>query len=187
MSTTMREALRAAGVTVRDETAEHERRAASPTPLKAPPPLPYVSRRALARVADPLPVPDRCPHCGNEPRFVDHAELYGGRRYGEWPYALACDCGAYVGLHPHTDVPVGTLADARQREARKSGKALFEALRQHRRWSRRRAYRWLANQMDLAVAETHWGWFDAYQCAKAEALCAEALDFGEEHDGSTDD
>ena len=143
--------------------------------LTPPAPLPHVSRRALRRVKQPLPLPTECPYCDGTPRIVDHAVIYGGRRFGEWPYAVACDtCDAYVGLHPHTDIPLGTLADWQLREARKSGKRAFYGLLDAMNWDRPTGYAWLAQQLEIPVSDCHWGWFDVDRCRDAEAAIAQA-------------
>lgn len=151
-------------------------RAYSDEKLEAPAPLPHVARRALRRVKNPIPLPEVCQFCGGTPRIVGHEEIYSGRRYGEWPYAVACDfCDAYVGLHPHTDIPLGTLADKATRDARKAGKAAFFALQELRGWSRREAYEWLAGQLEIPVSDCHWGWFDAETAHQAEQVCEQEL------------
>lgn len=97
--------------------------------------------------------------------------MYAGRRYGEWPYVYLCDdCGAYIGLHPHTDLPLGTLADKPLLWVRKQGKGLFLDLSAVRRWSRFESYQWLAEQMEIPLRECHWGWFDEHRCAQAEMV-----------------
>lgn len=151
-------------------------RADSEHKITPPPPLPYVSRRALARVDDPIATPSECPFCGGAVAYVDHAEIYNGRRFGDWPYMLAClSCDAYVGLHPHTDIPLGTLADQDLRDARKAGKEAFYELMRERGWSRSEAYQWLGQQLRLNVNRCHWGWFDERQCERAENLCLNGL------------
>ncbi|CAN7474089.1 DUF3268 family zinc-finger domain-containing protein [Variovorax sp. LjRoot175] len=47
------------------------------------------SRSATARVKNPLPVPERCPHCGGQCSIVGNEQIYG-RVFGEWPYAVLC-------------------------------------------------------------------------------------------------
>lgn len=123
------------------------------------------SRRAVARVTNPLPVPTECPHCADRVELVDNAEIYG-RSFGEWPWAYLCrGCRAYVGLHPFTDIPLGTLATAEIRAARKRAKAAFNPLWKSGRMTRSEAYRWLGAQLGLDEAHTHIGWFDVAQCA----------------------
>ena len=150
-------------------------RAHSEERLHPPHPLPYVSRRALRRVKNPLPAPTKCPNCVSEVVLTTNADIYG-REYGDWPYAYLCTndlCDSYVGLHPDTDIPLGTLADSNQREARKAAKAAFFQRMRHEGMDRSAMYAWLADQMSIPVGECHFGWFDIAQCQLAERLCKE--------------
>lgn len=136
------------------------------------------SRKAIERVRNPLPVPTECPHCRGAVAVVGNAEIYG-REYGEWPWAYLCrGCGAYVGMHPGTGIPLGTLATEEIRLARKKFKAPFVRLYESGLMDRSEAYRRLAEALGIPVAECHFGWFDAAMCAKAgaasERLLAEA-------------
>lgn len=151
-------------------------RAYSPVQLAAPHPLPFVSRRALRRVKDFKPAPTECPYCKlGEVALVSNSEIYG-REYGDWPYAYLCHCcHAYVGVHPGTDIPLGTLADKPLREARKVAKAKFISLQRAKGWGRTRAYQWLADAMGLPKSETHFGWFNEESCAKADLVCSAAI------------
>jgi hypothetical protein len=150
-------------------------RANSAEKLEAPFPLPFVSRKALKRVKSPLPVPETCRYCGPNTQvfYGHHEEVYGyGRSYGDWPYVLLCDnCESYVGLHPFTDIPLGILADAPLRKARKENKSLFHVVMQGAGMSRREAYTWLAGEMGIPMEQCHWGWFEADDCEKAGAIC----------------
>lgn len=123
------------------------------------------SRRAVKRVLNPLPVPDHCHLCGGACAIVNNTVIYG-REYGEWPWAVRCEkCNAYVGLHPFTDIPLGTLANAPMRAARKVAKAWFNPLWEVGPMTRTEAYAWLAQAMGIAnVEECHIGWFDIAQC-----------------------
>lgn len=123
------------------------------------------SRSATRRVTNPLPVPDKCPHCGSYCAIVNNSEIYG-REYGEWPWAVLCKgCRAYVGLHPFTGIPLGTLATGPMRKARQAAKHVFNPLWQQGRMSRREAYAWLAGALGIAdVNACHIGWFDVNQC-----------------------
>lgn len=130
------------------------------------------SRRATARVKDALPAPTICPHCGGEVKLVSNAAIYG-REFGEWPWAFLCGgCRAYVGLHPFTGIPLGTLATAPMREARQRAKAAFNPLWQSGRMSRTDAYAWLAKEMGIPAAECHIGMFDVAQCELVQKLSA---------------
>lgn len=143
--------------------------------LVPPPPLPYVSRRSLKKITGWMAPPEHCRYCGDAVFLVTNDEIYG-RRYGEWPYAYKCiGCDANVGLHPHTDIPLGTLADKALREARKNKKLHIQLTRQQK-WSRLQSYAWLAKQMSIEVKDCHWGWFDLADCEKAATICQDALD-----------
>lgn len=144
--------------------------------LVPPAPLPHVSRKSLARVTDPLPVPTTCHCCGNPVRLINNKLIYG-TEYGEWPYAYRCTgCAAYVGLHPNTDIPLGTLADAPLRAARKRSKEAFvKATRLLHIKERKRSYQWLANAMNIPNSECHFAWFDLDLCRRAERVCTEVV------------
>jgi|SRR5438128_3340294 len=147
-------------------------RAHSSERLVAPHPLPVVSRRSLRRVKDPLPIPTECPCCGGPVKLINNSEIYNGREYGDWPYAYYCKlCDAYVGLHPGTDIPLGTLASKVLREARKSSKTSFTKLYKTYKWGREEAYHWLAEKLGIPKKECHFGWFKEYQCTLAERIC----------------
>lgn len=134
------------------------------TPARGSSPL-HPSIRATVRVKNPLPTPTECPHCAAPVSLVSNETIYG-RAYGEWPWVYACSgCGAYVGLHPFTAIPLGTLATAEIRDARKRAKAAFNPIWQQGRMSRTDAYAWLAGALGIAdVKACHIGWFDVDQC-----------------------
>lgn len=150
-------------------------RANAPERITAPAPLPHVSRRALKRVKNPLPAPDNCRYCGHEVSLVRNSAIYNGRSYGDWPYAYLCQgCRAYVGLHPDTDIPLGTLADDRLRAARNHSKAKFHDHMKTVGLGRTAAYKWLAAQMGIEVGICHFGWFEADDCAHVVKIIAQA-------------
>lgn len=132
------------------------------------------SRKATARVKNPLPVPAICRFCGGEVGLKTHREVYG-RDYGDWPWVYMCSCcRAYVGLHPFTAIPLGTLADKATRDARKQCKPAFESLWRGGEMSRTQAYEWLAKRLGIPVGECHFGWFDVERCQQAQQICLEA-------------
>lgn len=142
-------------------------------PLIATAPLPVISRRALRRVKDPVQIPVMCPHCYSRVRLVNNNVIYNGRSYGDWPFVYLCmgaNCRAYIGLHPGTDIPLGTLADKPTREARIAGKTPFNDI-----WrdliTRKEAYAWLAKAMSIEPEACHFGLFNIEQSRKARDLC----------------
>jgi len=163
---------------------------AAALPPRAPGPVTpsNPSRRAVARVLNPLPVPDRCPHCASKV-FIDTNALIYGRPFGEWPWALMCTgCDSYVGLHPFTGIPLGTLATKPMRDARKRAKDAFNPLWQDGGMTRTEAYAWLAGELGIAeVEKCHIGWFDVKQCEAVVRACYRR-EFGAEEvdDGPAD-
>ena len=125
------------------------------------------SRRATARVTAPLPVPTECRHCGARVDLVSNSAVYG-KPFGPWPWAFLCqnrDCGAYVGLHPFTGIPLGTLATRSIRNARLRAKAVFNPLWESKAMTRAEAYAWLAAELGIEdVQQCHIGWMDVAGC-----------------------
>lgn len=152
-------------------------RAYSTTLLVPPHPLPHVSRRALKRVRDRLEPPTHCNLCNFPVRLTRNREIYNGQDYGDWPFVYLCQgCGAYVGLHPSTDLPLGTLADFPTRQARKEAKNLFHRL-MHTRFlgNRTRAYDGLARELRIDRKLCHFGLFDENQAMTAHRRILEMI------------
>lgn len=151
-------------------------RAHSKERITPPHPLPVVSRHALRRVKDWMPPPTCCPYCDGKVELVNNSEIYRGRSFGDWPYAYLCrPCDAFVGLHPATDLPLGTMADKELREARKSAKHLWQRVSSVEGMPRNQAYTWLAQRMQIPKAECHFGHFDLERCEQAFKVCDEHL------------
>lgn len=135
------------------------------------------SKSASARVKGALPAPTVCRYCGSDVEIVSNKVIYG-REFGEWPWAYRCanrPCDSYVGMHPFTAIPLGTLADAPTREARKRAKRVFEPLWKSGRMGRKEAYAWLAQKLGIDdVDKCHIGWFDADMCEQVFRVCVEA-------------
>ena len=138
------------------------------------------SRKATARVKNPLPAPTECRYCGGPVEIAHHSDVYG-REYSDWPWMYRCaPCDAYVGLHPFTNIPLGILADRDLREARKRCKPVFERLFRSGRMTRSEAYAALADELRIPREECHFGWFDEARC---EAARVASLTIMEAQDG----
>ncbi|AHB56378.1 hypothetical protein U769_15720 [Pseudomonas aeruginosa MTB-1] len=156
-------------------------RAYSENRIIAPEPLPHVSRKALKRVTHALPIPTVCPYCGSDVDLVNNSEIYRGKSYGDWPYAYRCanfngDCDSFVGLHPDTDLPLGTLADKPLREARNRCKRPFERIWRDKLMKRTQAYEWLAEQLKIPKEQCHFGLFNIALCERAKNICDQFLE-----------
>ena len=106
---------------------------------------------------------------------MHHKEIYG-LSYGVWPYAYQCtSCKAHVGVHPSTNLPLGTLADHALRESRIASKDLFQRVLKVRGLSRTRGYQWLASGMEIPKESCHFGWFELKDCERAKSICENEL------------
>lgn len=134
-----------------------------------------ISKSSVLKVKNPLPIPLICPHCASNVELVDNIKIYRTKSYGAWPYAYLCmgkDCRSYVGLHPYTTIPLGTLATATMRDARKKAKAVFEPLWRDGNMSRTKAYSWLATQLGIKDHnDCHIGYFDVMMCKQVIEVC----------------
>jgi hypothetical protein len=118
------------------------------------------SRRATARVKDSQPAPTECRYCGGEIRIQDHMVVYG-KVYGDWPWLYRCvPCDARVGMHPFTNIPLGTLANEELRRARRSVKDKFEAIFKDGHMTRTEAYTLLSKTMGIDRNQCHFGMFE---------------------------
>ncbi|WP_347558537.1 zinc-finger-containing protein [Robbsia sp. KACC 23696] len=128
--------------------------------------------KAIARVKDPLPVPAKCPNCSGRVELVENRAIYG-KPYGRWPYAYLCanrTCDSYVGIHPRTDIPLGTLANKATRAARKRAKGAFAPLWESGEMTQDDAYAWLAGALGITpVGHCHVAWFDVAMCERVVA------------------
>lgn len=110
------------------------------------------------------PAITECRFCLSSVKLVENAVIYG-RNYG-WPWVYLCEgCGAYVGTHPNTKSPLGTIADKQTREARKSAHAAFDRLWREDHMQRGAAYQWLADKLGHTRESCHIGMFEVEQCA----------------------
>lgn len=132
-------------------------------------------------------------HYGKPPEKVDCAEctkpcgLVDGRViYPHRPdlaskmFWRCCACGAYVGCHRGTTVPLGTTAGPVTQRARREAHAAFDPL-----WlakmerdgcskseARQAAYAWLAEQLELPPEKTHIGMFDVALARRVVEVCS---------------
>ncbi len=135
------------------------------------------SQRATKRVKDRLPAPETCRFCDGEVTIEENSKIYNGRTYGSWPWIYYCSgCHASVGIHPYTNIPLGTLADSKTKTARKNTKAKFQEYMDNFDVSRNQAYEDLAAMMDIDKTTCHFGWFDVDDCMKAEEALIRMLD-----------
>lgn len=125
------------------------------------------SASAKKRVPNPVQVP-QLHDCGNPVEIAHHRQVYR-KEYGEWPWMYRCThCDARVGMHPFTDIPLGTLAGKKLRELRTNCKPVFERLWQKGPLTRKEAYAALAKHLNIELDACHFALFDETQCLEAK-------------------
>lgn len=121
-----------------------------------------------------------CPYCGALSEKVNGSTIYPHRKDLSRKTFYRCQpCKAFVGCHDGTEHPLGRLANAELREAKKQAHAAFDPIWKRGYMKRKDAYFWLSRQLGLKYSETHIGMFDVETCQKTVQL-SEELVFGVE-------
>ena len=107
----------------------------------------------------------KCPYCHNKAILIDSRVIHG-KSYGLiW---MCSPCKAWVGVHKNspTHKPLGSLAKEDLRILRMKAHEVFDSL--WRKWgiSRKEAYVYLQNLMDMTPEQAHIGRFNEYECRK---------------------
>ena len=120
--------------------------------------------------------PTICRYCGSPVVYTSNAEIYG-KEYGTGKCYLCRNCRAFVGVHPGTETPLGTLANEELREWRKEAHFWFDRIwkKPTRITTRYNAYGYLAKKMGLPREETHIGMFEIEQCKKVIEFSKEKM------------
>lgn len=118
-----------------------------------------------------------CVECGKLARQVDGSRVWPHRRDLYDRVMWLCECGAYVGSHPGTDIPLGYPAGMRTRQMRQMVHVEFDFL-----WgvkmaqgvsksvARAAAYAWLAREMGIQPAACHMAHFNEAEARRAYAI-----------------
>lgn len=117
-----------------------------------------------------------CPYCNAVSELVLGRRIYPHiPKIHDKKYYLCAPCKAWVGCHPDSDTPLGTLADAYLRAARSEAHKAFDTIWRQSVMSRTQAYAWLSKEMNVPPAKCHIGMFDMDQCRRVVALCSSAF------------
>lgn len=117
-----------------------------------------------------------CIECGSRGVLTPGSILYARRP--DLPAArlnyYVCACGARVGCHPGSAVPVGLPCRAETSRARDRLHRIFDPIWRARvaagvqqRTARERAYIWLARKLGIPKDDCHIGRFDLATCERA--------------------
>lgn len=116
------------------------------------------------------PLDPFCMECGKLAVLVQSRELYPNRHdlWGKPMYR--CECGAYVGCHPGTEVALGYPAGPKTRAARSRAHAAFDPLWKAKaqfvgqQKARSQGYAWMAGLLGIDPSDSHISHFDAATC-----------------------
>lgn len=112
-----------------------------------------------------------CQYCGRPLVLTTGAEVYRDKypKLVDKPFWACWPCGAWVGCHPATELPLGTNAKKELRKARQIVHAAFDLLWQGNKkkapqMTRSEAYEWLRQTMGLDEETGHIAMMDEAQC-----------------------
>ena len=118
-----------------------------------------------------------CQHCENHSVLTDGSVIYPHRPdLGHKLFYHCAPCGAFVGCHPGTTTPLGSLANAPLRAIRQQAHQAFDPIWKSGEMPRSQAYHWLAKELGLGNNDCHIGMFTEPTCRRVIEICA-ARDF----------
>lgn len=106
-----------------------------------------------------------CPYCGNKAILVTGEVIYTHRSDLYDKLFWLCEpCNAYTGCHKNSNSPLGVIANGELRKAKIDAHNNFDKLWRNNNTSRKKAYKWLANELSMPEGECHIGYFDLEKC-----------------------
>ena len=123
-----------------------------------------------------MEIPEICRYCGGTVRLVPASMVYGAaaakRLKLESEKFYQCqNCNARVGCHKGTTRPLGSVANETLRLKRMETHQVYDAFWKRRGMTRTKAYKWLAEQLQLSEERAHIGSFEMDQCQTVIDLC----------------
>ena len=115
--------------------------------------------------------------CGGTAILRDASFVYGTHSHGGQVYVCSHypSCNSYVGVHPGTKIPKGTLANRELRQKRIQAHRIFDQIWQQGILSKPEAYRWVADKFCLTDKQAHIGQFSNYMCDQLIRESADVL------------
>lgn len=109
-----------------------------------------------------------CQKCMRKAKLVTGEYIFPfNKKYKDHNYYVCEGCGDYVGCHEGTTKALGTLADKRLREKRIQVHRAFDQIWKDSPISRKQAYEYLAEKLDIPLVKCHIGLFDLQLCQRA--------------------
>lgn len=128
-------------------------------------------------IRDAFPTPKECDNCCSPNIELTTSDKVHGRTYGnKKPNIYNCnDCGATVGCHPNTTIPLGRMADRQTRLLRIKAHVEFDKLWQTGLMHRSKAYSWLSSELGIEFSQCHISLLSKDQLKDVATLSADYL------------
>ncbi len=118
------------------------------------------------------PITPICSYCNNYSEKQTGKQLYPHRKDLYQITVYVCtSCNASVGTHKGTDKPLGRLANPELKQAKQLAHMVFDLMWRKGSMTRKEAYKWLAEKLDIDVKKCHIGYFDLQQCNNVVTVC----------------
>lgn len=115
-----------------------------------------------------------CLECGStKAKLVPGSRVYPHRADLHRKYFWLCPCGAYCGTHPGGTAPLGSPAGRETRAARMRAHSAFDPLWADGEMTRRDAYAWLSEALQIDPKDCHIGMMDKATAERVPVLVAE--------------
>lgn len=119
-----------------------------------------------------LAAPTDCHYCASTVVLIEARKLFLMDAEPSPLVYFCTGCGARIGVHAGTKIPLGMIADAETRKARIEAHAAFDELWMSGKVGRFKGYAWLAHKLGIEHAICHIGWMDAELCKQVVEICA---------------
>jgi hypothetical protein len=115
---------------------------------------------------------EKCPYCKSTTKVVSQEFIYGKSYTGR--SIICCSnfpkCDSFVGTHSD-GATLGRLADKSLRAAKIEAHKYFDEIWHKGILSRKEAYKWLSEELDIPPEFTHIGMFSTKTCIRVVELC----------------
>ncbi len=124
-----------------------------------------------------------CHECENLAVLVTGADVYPHRSDLHHKSFWKCACGAYVGCHPGTTIPLGSPCGPTTRTMRAKAHAAFDPLWKtkadrdgvSKTKARGAGYKWLAGELGIEPSACHIGMMDVHTAHRVVVICEGVL------------
>lgn len=116
-----------------------------------------------------------CAECGSIPNIAGGLWIYPHRLDLADKYYYLCHCGAYVGCHKGSTIPLGSPCGNETREARIIAHSVFDKIWKQGTMTRKEAYKWLSSMTDIPKKRCHIGMMNLNEANLVISICKDKL------------